>query len=355
MTEYKTELKKILLLTQYESLETRLKSISDDIGEKDFAHFFIDSLYLRNIIQFLIEDHWIQTQNSSNDINFDRFIKKFLNAELKPLLFLHSFFLSSNIDGMRTAERALHQTEKILLSTIKLKSSFYQKLFLQIALQRMSELYEHEIEVNSTLLKKIDESKISLYRTFDILDEIFGLNYILDENSSPSPKERIYEGAGIGVQSSYSTTLTALKYLNLGRRARFIDLGSGYGRVGLVIGLMRPDVQFVGYEFVPERVKIANQACTQLLLDQHVQFITQDLSDADFKIPAADAYYIFDSFTDETYAKITAQLEGLTQTQKVTVVTKGNARLWMKKNFWTEPQEFNDGNICFFRSKGLKS
>lgn len=351
MIEYKTELKKILLLADLNGLEAQINSISKFINEKDLASFFIDSIYLKNVIHHIIDDHWIQNKDAATEINFEKFIKSFFASELKPLLFLHSFFLSSSVDGLRVAEKALAQTEKILLTSIKSKKSDFQKKVLQLSLIRMSELYELEHQLNQDDKKNQSDAKLSLYRSFDILDQIFDLDYSLTETPSIQQKERLYEGAGVGVQSSYATTLIALRYLNLSKGARFIDLGSGYGRIGLVIGLMRPDIQFTGYEFVQERVDIANRASAHLLLNQHVNFVAQDLSLPDFKIPAADAYYIFDSFTDATYAIIMEQLQELTQHKRLTVVTKGNAKLWMSTKFWTEPQEFNDGNLCFFRSK----
>ncbi len=351
MIEYKSELKKILLLTEFDTLEAQLNSISKVISEKDLANFFIDSIYLKSVIQYMADEYWIQSQAAPAEVSFDRFVKKFFSAELKPLLFLHSFFSDSNIDGLHSAKKVLVQTEKILLNIIKTKSYPYQKTLLQISLQRMSEIFELEYQLNSPQKKKKDDSKISLYRSFDILDKVFELDYILNETPSADQKERLYEGAGLGVQSSYATTLIAMRYLNLGKGSQFIDLGSGYGRIGLVVGLMRPDIKFIGYEYVSERVEVANKASRNLQLDQHVRFITQDLSDPHFKIPAADTYYIFDSFTDETYATIMAQLQELTQQRKITVVTKGNAKNWIKSQFWSEPQEFNDGNLCLFRSK----
>lgn len=351
MIEYKSELKKILLLIELDKLEDQLNSISKLISEKDMAGFFIDSIYLKSVIQFVIDNHWLQSQKSSSEIHFDRFIKAFLNVELEPLLFLHSFFLSSNIEGMHRALKVLDQTEKLLLNCIKSKSYEFQKVFLQISLQRMSELYELEHQMHLAPKKNEGSTTLSLYRSFDALDQVFELEYLLNEATDVQQKERLYEGAGVGVQSSYATTLLALRYLNLHRGSRFIDLGSGYGRVGLVVGLMRPDIQFTGYEFVKERVDIANTASHNLHLEKHVHFVTQDLSSADFKIPPADTYYIFDSFTDESYATIMVQLEEITQQQKVTVVTKGNAKLWMKSKYWSDPQEFNDGNLCFFRSR----
>ncbi|MDG0817703.1 methyltransferase [Bdellovibrio svalbardensis] len=354
MIEYKAELKKILLLTEFDHLEAQINSITQFIIEKDLASFFVDSIYLKSVLRLVIDEHWLQSQKSS-EIHFERFIKKFFNAELKPLLFLHSFFLSSNIEGMQTAVKAISQIEKLILNCIKSKTSEFQKTFLQISLQMMSELYELEHQLNSA--ENIDEgkAKLSLYRSFDVLDEIFELEYQLNEVPSILQKERLFEGAGVGVQSSYATTLLALRYLNLSKGSRFIDLGSGYGRIGLVVGLMRPDIQFTGYEFVESRVDIANKASAHLHLDQHVHFVTQDLASADFKIPAADTYYIFDSFTDASYAIIMEQLQAMSLHRRITIATKGNAKLWMNNKYWSAPQEFSDSNLCFFRSTARPS
>lgn len=350
MSDYKTELQKILLLKTFENLDTQLKLISKHLTEKEFAHFFIDHIYIRDVIHFVLQDYWVQNKNSAREINFEKFIKTYFPKELKPLLFLHSFFLSSTIEILHTAGLAMNATNSILLNIIKTKDSGYQKVFLQFALKRMAEFFEHIYQVNSSTNEGVEKSKLSLYRSFDILDEIFELDYLKNEVASINQKERLYEGAGVGVQSSYSTTISAFQYLNLAKGSSFIDLGSGYGRIGLILGLMRPDIQFAGYEFVKERVDIANKASIRLAINDHVQFIAQDLSDPIFKIPMANTYYIYDSFTDETYVTIMDQLQRISQSKRITIVTKGNAKLWINNTFWSKIQELNDGNICFFRS-----
>lgn len=354
MIEYKSELTKIISRVDLEGLQDQINSIAKFISEKDLANFFVDTIYLQSVIQLIIDDHWIQSEKSETEVQFRHFIKKFFNVELKPLLYLHSFFADSTLENMHTAAKTLAQTEKLLIACIKSKPAEFQKKILQVTLMQMSELYETEHQSNTKQKSNPESAKLSLYRSFDVLDQIFELNYLQNEVARIDQKERLYEGAGLGVQSSYATTLLALRYLNLGKGSKFIDLGSGYGRVGLVVGLMRPDIQFTGYEFVKERVEIANKACQALKIETHVHFMTQDLSLPEFKIPHADTYYIFDAFTDASYATILEQLQEIAQLKKITVVTKGNAKLWLKNKYWTEPQEFNDGNLCFFRSKGSR-
>lgn len=350
MIEYRTELKKILQLVDFSKLEDQVNTVAKLSSEKELAIFFVDCVYLKSVVQLIIDDHWIQNKNTHSDIHFDRFIKKFLEAELKPVLFLHSFFQEAQITDMPVAAKALVQTEELLIKFIKSKPYPFQKTFLQSALIKMSELFELEHQLSANRTEDEGEAKLSLYRTFDVIDRIFELDYILNEVPEIDQKERLYEGAGLGVQSSYATTVLALQYLNLPKGSKFIDLGSGYGRIGLVLGLMRPDIQFTGYEYVAERVEIANKARTHLTLDQHVRFIAQDLVSTDFKIPVADTYYIFDAFTDASYSIIMPQIEEMTLHKRITVVTKGNARKWMKSQFWSAPQEFSGGNLCVFRS-----
>lgn len=352
MIEYKTELKKILSLSELTGLEDQINSISKFINEKDLAAFFVDTVYLKNILQLLIDDFWIQSKNTTDEIQFRNFIKPFLNSELKSYLFLHTFFATASVEDMHVALKALDHTEKLLIQCVKSKNKEFQKKTLQLALMQMSELYEFEHQLNSKRKKAEEYAKLSLYRSFDVLDQLFELDYLLNEVAEINQIERLYEGAGVGVQSSYSTILLALRYLNLPKGSKFIDLGSGYGRIGLVVGLMRSDIQFTGYEFVKERVDIANKACARFGLEKHTHFLTQDLAATDFKLPHADTYYIFDSFTDASYVIIMNQLQEIAQTKKITVVTKGNAKLWLQNKFWSEPQEFNDANLCIFRSRG---
>lgn len=351
MKTYKAELPQFLSQSSFTALEPSWKDFVEKLSAKELAHLFVDAAFLTTAMKFVEESHWLESKNSPNEISFNRFIKKFFKQELTPILFLHAFLEGSSLMGITQAGKNAEVIEQFVVNHIKAKPYADQKIFAVVTLQLMSELFEF---THQLALKKKDDDlymSLSLYRTFDILDQIFELKYILNEDALSTKTERLYAGAGLGVQSSYATMLTALRYLNPAKGSRFIDLGSGYGRVGLVVGLMRPDIDFIGYEFVEDRVNIANHASANLALNQHVRFHTQDLSEKSFKIPIADTYYIFDSFTDESYLYILEQLEAIALQKKITVVTKGNARLWLKKVNWAQPQEFDGGNLCFFRSR----
>jgi precorrin-6B methylase 2 len=271
---------------------------------------------------------------------------------------MHEFFENSSPELIAQSSDNAVAIQKTVIQFAKTKSPAEQRTFATIALRLMSELFEFEHQMNLDKKEQGQQLGLSLYRTFDMLDEIFNLDYVAEKEMSVSldEKERLYEGAGVGVQTSYSTVLVALRYLNPAKGSRFIDLGSGYGRVGLVVGLMRPDIDFVGYEFVNHRVGIAEAATVNLGLDQHVKFITQDLSSlSEFKIPIADTYYIYDSFSESTYNHVLSQLVEIAQKRKITIVTKGNARQWMEnstfKSKWAPAQQLDDGNLCIFRAR----
>ncbi len=326
------------------------------LSSAELAYVFVDMSFLVSAIKFVDEERWIQQKDSLKEVSFGKFVKKILTAELAPVLFLHEFFEHSSIEGIKQASVNCSEIEKLVINTIKTKTSADKKNFSVTALKLMSELFEFEHQLN---LKKHElglNVGLSLYRTFDRLDEVFNLDYLADQGmvSSLTGTERLYEGAGVGVQSSYSNALIALRYLNPAKGSRFVDLGSGYGRIGLVVGLMRPDIQFMGYEFVDHRVTLAAAASVDLGISQHVHFRTQDLSLVDFQIPVADAYYIYDAFSESTYQHVLAQLVQISQKKKITVVTKGNARQWLQgagqKGNWSQPQQFDNGNLCFFRS-----
>lgn len=171
----------------------------------------------------------------------------------------------------------------------------------------------------------------SIYRAYDALDGVFAIDYSLDAGmyTDPLNTERLYEGAGLGVQTSYLTLALALRSLNLKSGARLIDLGSGYGRLGFVVGLLRPDIEFIGYEYVSHRVLAANKSAQHIGINKHVKFITQDLSDKHFQIPTADAYYLYDPFTESTYRHVFHQLRFIASQQSIAIVTKGHAGPWV--------------------------
>lgn len=324
---------------------------------ENLADLYINIAFLTTSIHFLSEQHWLQKQtHQKEEVPFKTLIQSFFIKELEPILFLKTSLEAISVQDLKELNNKALAIEKTCITYVKEKNSSEQKIFIKHALALMSHLYEFENQLDLEKKRQNLHLGYSMYRTFDRLDELFNLNYNADHGMKMdlNNHERLYEGAGVGVQSGYSTILTALRYLNPSHGARFIDLGSGYGRVGLMVGLMRPDLNFKGYEYVQHRVDIANLACDHFNLKAHVQFYTQDLSSEEFKIPDAEIYYLYDPFSEKTYKYVLDQLILLSRRQKIAIATKGNAKGWLMDicthEGWATPKEFDSGNLCLFES-----
>lgn len=196
-----------------------------------------------------------------------------------------------------------------------------------------------------------------LYRAFDGLDEVLEIDYLETRQMMPESQgsERLYEGGGVGVQTSYSTILKVLEQLQLSENSHLVDLGSGFGRVGLTAGLWREDLRFSGYEYVGHRVAASNASAERAGVSDRVRFLQQDLSDASFQIPAADAYYLYDPFSASTYQHVFARLAELGRERKTAVIAKAGAKQsfqrWMNDSEWHAPEAMDEGTVLLYRSR----
>ena len=90
-----------------------------------------------------------------------------------------------------------------------------------------------------------------------------------------------------------------------------MDLGAAYGRVGVVLGFLRPMVQFVGYEYVPERVKEGNRIFKKWNLTQ-AELKHVDLAEDEFELRDANLYFIYDFGSKNDIYKANVSAETVT-------------------------------------------
>jgi precorrin-6B methylase 2 len=314
-----------------------------DFDSVELADLYTASALLVTMADFLKEELWLQKEKKLSE----EFLAPYFSEELKSVEFLKGYLLTDESSHLKKISRKALEIENLALEEILTRSSNDKKEFGVVSLKTMLQLFLHEEDGHRGL---------RLYRTFDGLDCLFGFDYKTDgdQELQENSDERLYIGGGVGVQSGFSTILMALNLLSPKEGAKIVDLGSGYGRVGLVFSLLRLNIDFIGYEIVGERNEQANQAAKALGLSDRLQFITQDLSLAEFQIPEADIYYMYDPFTEETYQYILKQIKALSEKRSVTIVTKGNASQWLSKfsqdNDWEEPILLDKGNLCLFRS-----
>ena len=122
------------------------------------------------------------------------------------------------------------------------------------------------------------------------------------------------------LQTPYPEIRMMLSKLNLQLGERVIDLGAGYGRMGLVIVKFFPGVQFTGYEISPERV---NEGARILHQMKNVYLLQEDISRSDFKIPDVDVYFIYDFGDLESIVRVIDQLKSISMRRPIRVVGRG--------------------------------
>lgn len=332
------------------------KTISLDrlggLAYDEIARLLATSYFLTSAIHSLEEHHWILTRgDSARQSNFQTFLNRALRRELSPFYFLEPLLEDLTPAVLRRMSADLDDfTKKIGAALLRLADADYQKT-LKFIVRAMGSFCSFE----ENLVRTDDFLAPSLYRAFDGLDDLFAIHFEGDQRMKAHASERLYEGAGREVQTSYAQIFSVLDHLKLREGAHLVDLGSGFGRMGLVAGLWRDDLKFTGYEFFGHRVDVSRASTKRLGLSDRVSFYEQDLSDPNFKIPSADVYYMYDPFTAETYERVIARLLDVGRTRAVSVVTKGHAGESFAKiastSEWRAPEKFDGGVLWIFRSK----
>ena len=105
-----------------------------------------------------------------------------------------------------------------------------------------------------------------------------------------------------------------------------IDLGAGYGRMGLVIAKHYPETSFIGYERSRERVEEGNRIISAGDFSSayaSIRLVEQDLAAADFQLPEAEFYFLYDFGTLNSVKKILQSLKQVARSKKITVIGRG--------------------------------
>lgn len=330
-----------------ERLEEQREEPLVTMSPSELAELFVTVSFFRCTLQPLIDQDWIRHQQADLSAVDPRVLQ--MTNELLSLDFLHDELIGASAKTLKNYIARSNQLLKLIVSFVKLKEADRYQAFVQAAMSL--------IDVRARYQDSLPHNHFSeaLYRAFDQLDDILGIHYDLDVDmaSDPNQKERLYEGAGIGVQTSYSSILLALDRAKPVPGARILDLGSGYGRVGFVLGLLRPDINFTGYEYVDHRVEDSKAVARRAGLSR-TAFVTQDLARADFRIPEADIYYMYDPFSRETYGTVLNQLIAIGKRFPVTIITKGRANTWVREALelqkWSIDDTCDSGTVCLFRS-----
>ncbi len=113
-----------------------------------------------------------------------------------------------------------------------------------------------------------------------------------------------------------------------------VDLGSGLGRVGIVMGLLNPKLKFIGLELMTERHSQAQKASKQLNLSNRIKFECCDLSKV--KIPLARTYYLFNPFSFLTLRRVFlgVQINSKSKQIRLVMAQVGRPPRMVKRHPW---------------------
>lgn len=143
--------------------------------------------------------------------------------------------------------------------------------------------------------------------------------------STPTQTTERNYWVGLPVRSMltpYTEIRTILARLNPKPGSTLIDLGAGYGRMAFVIGRHYPQVNFIGYEVIEARVRESHRCLTSWNYPL-VQMQQADLAAADFKLPNADYYFIYDYGSREAISKTMNDLKTVAQSRAIKVIGRG--------------------------------
>lgn len=130
------------------------------------------------------------------------------------------------------------------------------------------------------------------------------------------------------LQTSYHDLKTLFEVIKPHPGERIVDLGAGYGRLGVFLHHFYPKTEFLGLELVEERVQEGNRMLKKLnALNKELE--TCDLSKLR-ELPDGDIYFIYDFGSVEHIKRILVILKN---TPKRLLVVKGRiARQMMVKD-----------------------
>lgn len=124
------------------------------------------------------------------------------------------------------------------------------------------------------------------------------------------------------LQTPYKELIQMCRHLSPKKDSLLVDLGAGYGRLGFVLHELYPDVNFIGYEYVEERVREGARVLENLNCSR-AQLLHQDLSDPGFKLPHADIYFLYDYGKVSHIRHTLEQLEDIASRETVKVIARG--------------------------------
>lgn len=192
-------------------------------------------------------------------------------------------------------------------------------------LESMSE-YAQLVLRNPGFYRSDDQAYSEQQKHAQAIDHFLGFEVLEIESKLSGHDYKDYE-AWIGLnprqlQTPYDELLLMTQFLQLREDEHVVDLGAGYGRLGMVLHQQTPEVQFTGYELVNERVENGNQIFTKFGI-ANAQLHQQDLLGDDFNLNDADVFFLYDYGQKEHLKHTLDQIEQHSYHHEFRLVARG--------------------------------
>ena len=160
----------------------------------------------------------------------------------------------------------------------------------------------------------------------DLLNEAKSLR---PQGSMVNFSEALYQGHEVWIgldpqvlNTPYVELVQLCRMLRPSQNEMVVDLGAGYGRLGLVLHSFFPETKFVGFELVESRVEEGRRILEKWKC-KNAQLLCQDLMDEDFKLPVAQYYFIYDFGKVSHIRRILEKLEKYADHSHFKVIARG--------------------------------
>lgn len=192
------------------------------------------------------------------------------------------------------------------------------------------------------------------------LDRLFGFSCEDIEAGLLSSSNPVFEDRetwrGLELQSlqtPYAELVAMIERLEPAPGETWVDLGAGYGRLGLALALLRPEVHFLGVELVEARVREGARVLTDWGASR-AQLVVGDVAADAEPLPKGDLYFLYDFGSKGDVDRVLSKLAGRARERAIRVVGRGRGvRHWIAHEHpWLgsvhEPE--HHGNWSLYRS-----
>lgn len=147
------------------------------------------------------------------------------------------------------------------------------------------------------------------------------------------------------LQTTYQDLLDLLKIVKIKEGEILVDLGAAYGRIGILMNILYPRSQFIGYEVASKRVEEGNRVYDNLKIS-NAKLYAIDLSDKNFALPKAEIFFMYDYGRLDHIEETLKQLEILAKEKPLKILVRGKMTLQiLKKKFkWEILADISD--VC---------